>query len=98
MFDVSLHQLLVLYTWFPLAALLFLVLLIARFYQKFSDERTFYWFYAVGIVIFGIFFVRSASLEVGMMDVIVTILSIVGGGLLIFLSLVLYRRMIHNDR
>lgn len=89
----SLHQFLVLYTWFPLTVLLAFMLLIARFYQKFSGEETYYWLYLAVIVLFGALFVRMASIEFGMGDLLVDILSATVGILLLFLSVLLYFRM-----
>ncbi|MBE0691049.1 MAG: hypothetical protein IH587_13100, partial [Anaerolineae bacterium] len=43
--SVSVGQLLMLYGWFVLAALTLILGLIARFYAKFSGERTFYAFF-----------------------------------------------------
>ncbi|KXK23615.1 MAG: hypothetical protein UZ15_CFX003000564 [Chloroflexi bacterium OLB15] len=49
----ALSQLLLLYSWFVLAALLTFLLLVARFYQKFSGERTYYKLYIVPILLYG---------------------------------------------
>lgn len=98
MSNVSLHQLLVLYTWFPLAALLSFLLLIGRFYQKFSGQRTYFWFYFLCAVLFGALFVRLADIDVLQVDFLADALSIVAGSLLLFLSLLLYFRMMkHKD-
>ncbi|MEM9955056.1 MAG: hypothetical protein AAF846_25835 [Chloroflexota bacterium] len=93
----SLHQFLLLFTWFPLALILALMLLIGRFYQKFSGESTFYWFYVPIIVLFGAFFVRLASLDFGTTDLLANALSIVAGSCLLFSSLLLYLRMMNNN-
>lgn len=99
MTDVSLHQFLILLTWFLLAALLSLTLLIARFYQRFSSEKTYYWLYFACIVIFGAMFVRIASAGFVIGDFLTDALSIVGGTLLLFLTILLYVRMMrHRDR
>lgn len=98
MSNVSLHQLLVLYTWFPLAALLSFCLLIGRFYQKFSGGRTYFWLYLPCTILFGIFFVRLAGVDVFQADFLADVLSIIAGSLLLFLSLLLYFRMMkHKD-
>ncbi|MEO1644164.1 MAG: hypothetical protein AAFR67_03180 [Chloroflexota bacterium] len=96
MTDVSLHQFLVLLTWFLLAALLCLTLLIARFYQKFSGEQMHYRLYFVCIVLFGAMFVRIAGVGFVVGDYFADALSIVGGSLLLFLSLILYFRMMRS--
>lgn len=92
----SLHQFLTLYTWFPLAVLLAFMLLIGRFYQKFSGERTFFWLYLLTIVLFGAFFVRVASSGIVRGDLLADAISIISGGFLIFLSLLLYLRMMRT--
>ncbi len=98
MSNVSLHQLLVLFTWFPLAVLLSFLLLIGRFYQKFSGERTYFWFYFLCIILFGALFVRIASMNFPQSDFLADGLSLIAGSLLLFLSLLLYFRMMnHKD-
>lgn len=92
----SLHQFLTLYSWFPLAVLLAVMLLIGRFYQKFSGERTFFWLYLLAIFLFGVLFVRIASGESAVGDFLTDALSIVSGSLLLFLSLLLYLRMMNS--
>lgn len=96
MADSSLHQFLVLYTWFPLAVLLSFMLLIGRFYQKFSGERTYYRLYFLSILLFAGMFVRIASTGFVIGDFIADVLSIVSGLLLLFLSLLLYFRMMNE--
>lgn len=63
MTSVSLNQFLMLYQWFPLAALLMLMLLIARFYEKFSGRTTYYRLFLLVIVLFGGAMVRYASVD-----------------------------------
>lgn len=92
----SLHQFLVLYTWFPLAVLLAFMLLIGRFYQKFSGEATYYWLYLLCAILFGALFVRIASAGFNVTDTITYSLSIISGSLLLFLSLILYLRMMNK--
>jgi hypothetical protein len=96
--NVSLHQFLVLYTWFPLAALLLFMLLIARFYQRFSGERTFFWLYILSAILFGAMCVRYASVGIVIGDFYTDILSISAGVLLIFLSFLLRSRMLNKQK
>jgi len=96
--DVSLHQFLVLYTWFPLAVLLLFMLLIARFYQKFSGERTFFWLYILNAILFGAMCVRYASMGIVVGDIVSDILALLAGSLLIFLVLLLRFRMINKKK
>lgn len=94
MSSVSLHQFLVLYTWFPLAALLLFLLLIARFYEKFSGIRTYFWLYALPLVGMGAAAVRYAGIAVVFDDTLAAFLSFVAGSVLLFLSMHLYRVML----
>ncbi|MGJ3237675.1 MAG: hypothetical protein ACFE0Q_03115 [Anaerolineae bacterium] len=94
----SLHQFLVLYTWFPLAILLAFLLLIARFYQKFSGEQTFYWGYMLVIALYGALFVRIASAGMLITDIIADVISLVAGGLLVSLVCLLAFRMLSQPQ
>jgi hypothetical protein len=85
--DVSLHQLLVLYTWFPFAALLLFLLLIARFYQRFSGERTYYWLYVLVMALFGAMAVRHAGAGIVIADVFTDLIACFAGVLLLFLTI-----------
>lgn len=92
--ESSLQQFLVLYTWFPLTALLGFLLLIARFYQRFSGKRTHYWLYALVAILFGAAAVRAAS--TGLADPLADLFYFLAGALLGVLLAVLYTRMLHN--
>jgi len=59
--SLSLNQFLTLYSWFPLAVLLMFMLLIGRFYEKFSGTRTYFRWFAVPVILFGVGCVRYAS-------------------------------------
>jgi len=90
---VSLNQFLTLYMWFPLAGLLFFALLIARFYEKFSGQKTYFRLLLLPIVVFGIWSVRTAS---NPDDVIGALLSVVAGLPLIVISMRLARLMLRH--
>jgi hypothetical protein len=90
---LSFNQFLMLYTWFPLAALLFLLLLIARFYEKFSGEQTYFKFFTMPIVLFGAATVRYASINRMAGDIWADVLMGMGGVILMVMCLLLYRRM-----
>ena len=96
MSDVSLHQLLVLFTWFPLAALLFISLLIARTYQKFSGVQTYFWLYTVVGILFGVMSVRYASVGLVISDAFSDIFAGIAGVLLLALFIRLYVHMISD--
>ena len=98
MISLSLNQFLILYLWFPLAALLFFLLLIARFYQKFSGERTFFRFFLVPVVLFGGAVVRYASIDQVIGDPVGDLLLAVAGVVLVGLCFTLYRLMIVQQK
>jgi len=89
------HQFLVIYAWFPLASLLGMLLLVARIYQKFSGQRTYYWLFLVPVVLFGVAAVRDAG-SPSQPDVLVALLSFSGGVVLMGLSLLLAYLMLSN--
>ena len=91
--SITPNQILLIYSWFPLAAIIAILLLIARFYQQFSGERTFYLFYVVPLVLFGMGAVRYASLDMVAGDPLGDLLSGLAGAILVALSLWLYLRM-----
>ena len=74
------------------------MLLIARFYQKFSGHRTYFWYYVIVIVLFGIVAVRYASVGVVLGDSISDIVSFIAGTLLTFLSGILYWHMVRKNQ
>lgn len=91
----SLNQFLLLYSWFPLAALLFFLLLIARFYHKFSGERIFFRFFALPIVGFGLAAMRAASIHY-LDDPLINLLNALSGLVLLLLCARVYQRMLHR--
>ncbi len=94
MTTLSLGQVLALFTWFPLAALIFIMLLIARFYERFSGRYTFYRAYLIPMVMFGVASVRYASSDRVVGDWIADVLFIIGGFVLGGLSTLLFWRML----
>jgi hypothetical protein len=80
--------------WFPLTTLLVFLLLIARFYERFSGKRTFYRFFLLPIILLGIFSVRYASVDKLTGDVLADIAFGLGGITLFALCFHLYRMMI----
>ena len=93
---VSVSQFLTLYMWFPLAFLLVFLLLIARFYQRFAMERTFFEGFAVPILLFGAAVMRYASTGHLAGDLAGDTLFGLAGISLLGLSLFLYYRMTQN--
>lgn len=92
--SISLHQLLTLYSWFPLAGLLLLILLIARFYQRFSGFRTCYLIFAICVVLAAVWAVRRATLTTTAPDEIASFFGLITGLLLIAASIRLYIAML----
>lgn len=91
--SLNLNQALIIYAWFPLAALLTIMLLIARFYQNQAQERTFYPFFSVPIILFALSVAHGADVNRVLGDPVSDLLMFAGGLLLMGLVLVLYRRM-----
>ena len=93
---VSVSQFLMLYSWFVLAGLLVFLLLIARFYQRFSSEQTYFRLFALPIVLFGMATVRYASINHIAGDVIGDLLTVIAGGALVIQCVFLYHMMTRN--
>ncbi len=83
-------QLIILYDWFLRVGLIVFLLLIARFYQRFSGEKTYFRLFLIPIVLFGIQAVRQTNFSE---DAVGNLLSAAAGVVLIFLCALLYRRM-----
>lgn len=93
MTTTALSQLLLLYTWFALAAVLFFLLLIARFYERFSGERTYFRLFIVPLLLFGAAAVRYSSIDRIAHDAFGDLFTAVAGLLLAWLCIHLYRLM-----
>lgn len=93
---VSVSQFLTLYLWFSLAFVLVFLLLIARFYQRFATERTYFELYAIPILLFGLALMRYASIGHIAGDLLGDVLFGSAGLLLGGLSVFLYYRMTQN--
>jgi hypothetical protein len=87
---LSLNQFLTLYTWFLLTALLVIMLLIGRFYEKFSGRTTSYRAYLLPILLFGFAAVRYSSVGRAYGDTLGDWASALGGLTLIALCVRLY--------
>lgn len=93
---VSLGQFLTLFGWFSITVVLVFLLLIARFYQRFAGEKTFYEFFLIPIVLFGAAAVRYSSIDQMAGDAIADLLLAAGGLALIVLCVFLYWMMTRN--
>lgn len=98
MTSLSLNQLLVIYTWFPMTVLVLFMFLIGRFYQKFSNEQTHFRFFLLPLALFGLAAVRYASLDDFITDPFADIFIAIGGFVLAFLSFRLYWLMTIKNR
>ena len=83
-------QLVILYGWFLLVGLIVFLMLIARFYQRFSGEKTYFILYMIPMVLFGVQAVRQTNFPD---DRVGNIVAAVAGVMLLGLSLFLYWRM-----
>ena len=91
---VALNRFLILYSWFPLAALIFFLLLIARFYQRFSNNRTYFRLFLLPIILFGGSAVRYGSINRIAGDPLGDLLTAAAGLVTVILCVNLYRRML----
>jgi hypothetical protein len=90
---ITAHQALTIFAWFVLTVLLLLLLLIARFYQNVSKERTYYWAFSLPIILFGLGSARYAFMDRVGGDLIGDLLWLTGGVLLAYLCISLYNLM-----
>ena len=93
MTTISLHQALTIFSWFALAVLLVILLLIARFYEYMSGERTRFWLFGAPIVIFGMASARYAFIDRMTGDVLGDVLWMLGGIVLAGMCVFLYNLM-----
>lgn len=98
MTSISLNQLLVIYAWFPLAVLILFAFLIARFYEKFSNKRTYFRLYLIPVLLFAISAVRYASVDSTIGDPLGDILVGIAGFMLAILGIRLYWLMVINNK
>jgi hypothetical protein len=92
------NQILLLYVWFPLAVVIAILLLIARFYQRFSGDQTYYPLYLIPLVLFGAGAVRYASIDQIAGDGLGDLLMAAAGAMLIGLSALLYHQMTNGRK
>lgn len=88
-----LNTILMVYTWFPLAALLAILLMIARFFQVQTQVNASYGWFLVPIVLFGIAVAYQASIGKSLAAPVADALFLAGGLVLTWLCVGLYRRM-----
>lgn len=96
--SISLHQFLTIYTWFAISAFVFLLALIARFYERLSGAHTHYrWFFLPVIALAGSTVQFSGGNRMAG-DVLGDSLLFVGGVGLTVLCIHIYRLMTSGGR
>ncbi len=98
MSTISLSQVLILVFWFAFALLIFILALIARFYESSSGNVTYYRLYVIPVVALGGASARYASINQWGHDWLGDMLTFVGGAVLLGLCLLLYRQMTNGRR
>jgi hypothetical protein len=93
--QLSLYQALTIYAWFPLAFTLAVLLLIARFYERFSAARTHWRLYALPIFGYAGAHVREAAVAMSD-DVLADLLHAASGILLLVLTIRLSALMLRH--
>ncbi|MBN2305305.1 MAG: hypothetical protein JXQ72_12540 [Anaerolineae bacterium] len=94
---LSLHQLLNIYVWFGLGIILFLLALIARFYERLSTQRTYYQWFVVPLLALAIATVRFSQLDRVTGDPLGDLCLFVAGITLAALCYHVYRLMTGGD-
>ncbi len=94
---ISVSLILLLVSWFALAILIFILALIARFYEQFTQQRTYYGWYVAPVLLLGIASARYASQSQWGGDWIADTFMFLGSSVLIGLCYHLYRCMMHNN-
>ncbi len=95
---ISISQILFLVFWFVFAFLIFILALIARFYEESSGQSTYYRLYAIPVLAMGGASVRYVNIRRWGDDWLADLLGFVGGVILLGLCLHLYRQMTNGRR
>jgi len=94
----SLNQFFTLYMWFPLTVLLGFIYLIARFFERSYNERTYANWFLVPVVCFGAGMVRYASVDLVAGDAFADLAFGFGGVILLPLSVHLFWLMTRKQQ
>lgn len=89
----SIHQFLTIYTWFGLAALLFLIALIARKYEQLSKERTYYQLFVLPVIAFAVAAVQQTHRDRVVGDALGDVMMLIGGVMLAAVCVHMYHLM-----
>lgn len=98
MSTISLSQVLILIFWFAFALLIFILALIARFYETSSGNPTYYRLYVIPVLALGAASARYVSINQWGHDWLGDTLSFIGGSVLLGLCLYLYQQMTDGRR
>lgn len=94
--SITVHQFMTLYIWLGVSALLVLLALIARFYERLSGERTHYFYFALAIVLLAGASMRQIARDQLTGDALADLLAAAGGVMMGALCLHIYRLMIRG--
>ncbi|PJF39217.1 MAG: hypothetical protein CUN55_14995 [Phototrophicales bacterium] len=95
---ITISQVALLVFWFALALMIFIVALIARFYEANTQQKTYYRWYVFPVVLFGLSSIRYVSLDKWGHDLIADSLTFLSGLYLLGLSLRLYHCMTNRRK
>lgn len=94
--SITVHQIVTLYIWLGVSALLVLLALIARFYERLSGERTHYLYFALAIALLAGASMRQIARDQLTGDALADLLAAAGGVMMGALCLHIYRLMIRG--
>ncbi|MBN1565950.1 MAG: hypothetical protein JXA10_19065 [Anaerolineae bacterium] len=93
MSGISIHQVATICIWFGLGALLYLMALIARFYERLSGQRTYYRLFAVPVATLALATIIMTRQDIVAGDVVADLLLLASGLSLGALCVHVYRLM-----
>jgi len=94
--SITIHQIVTLYVWLGVSALLVLLALIARFYEHLSGERTHYLLFALAIALLAGASIRQTVRDQLTGDALADLLAAAGGAIMGALCIHIYRLMIRG--
>lgn len=93
--DVTLYQAAILFSWFPLSFTMVVMMLIGRFYARFSGKRTDWPMLLVPLILYALATVREARVGAPG-DALADVLFGMAGGVMLFIVIRLYRWMMQK--
>ncbi len=94
--SITVHGMVTLYTWLGVSALLVVLALIARFYERLSGERTHYLLFALAIALLAGASFRQTVRDQLTGDALADLLAAAGGAITGALCIHIYRLMIRG--